>query len=311
MPPLRLRLAPAASMAARLVGATLAFGVPAALVPSVLPPAARPWALGACAAGWIAASAWAIASTGLGWTVDLSETGAVLVPRLGRGRRAGAESLSLRLGQGEMVEESTGVRLALGKEDAARLAAWLDPDRFVAYGSTPGPVRWVPRAARYRSPPGESPVPFVSGWAWQRVRPGRILHAAWRVPESERAATAADLVALTRAIEEVEGDPTAPRSGDRVPVWPVCCGSLARLEMTDPVRHELLWWLDEEVLAGLGRALIDPLLVAAQSEARPRAAWIVERDFQRALDGLLGGVRPTGLDVFRCAACRRVYAVYG
>jgi hypothetical protein len=80
--------------------------------------------------------------------------------------------------------------------------------------------------------------------------------------------------------------------------------------MANPVRHELLLWMDEPQLGALEVALVDPTLARRETPDEERLARSLERSYAGALRDLRGGVRPSGLDLFRCQTCNRIYAVF-
>lgn len=319
--PLRIVLWPTASTAGRGGSVLAAAALAWALLPAGVPDSWRGAALATLAILASAGAAIAAGSTGVRWTVTANGRGATFEPWVGRPRSVPYARIELCVRPGRLTCPQAGADLALTPADASAIGAWLAARDFVRYGTTPGPVRHVPRVAVAGIAREQSPVPHVSNASWGGARPGRIAHAPWQVPRSlrDRAPGAvpgsppepvpADLVALGRDLDATPADPTAARSGDRVPVWPVCCGALAPHQGADPVHHELLGCMDEEAIGALERALVDPLLVAGGGNPGSGIAVALERAFGQAVSELRGGSRPRGLDVFRCAACRRIYAV--
>jgi hypothetical protein len=271
----------------------------------------------ACAAG----VALALRSTGLTWQVDLDEAGALFTPVLGLPIHVPMNALSLQVWPDRLVSAGDGVDLELSPTGHHALVAWLDPKHFVPYGTPPGMVRFVPRSAVYTLTAEKSPVLFASNLSWSQRRAKPITAVPWLVPDALRSrapggiagknseSPQADLQALGKELEGSPGDPTAVRSGDQVPIWPVCCGHLVQHQMANPVRHEILLCLDEPLLGALESALVDPILARQETPAERQLAKTLERRFIRELERLRGGIRPSGIDVFRCQQCFRVYVV--
>ncbi len=319
MEPLHLRLRPTASTLFRLAATFVAMGVVASVAWAAFP-AARPALPIAFALGCLAGAAVALRSTGVRWSVRLDDRGALFEPRLGALVQRRMQDLALEVWPDRLV--CGGVDLALAPDAFRALGAWLQPRHWVAYGTPPGRVRYVPRTAVYGPTAERSPVPFVSNISWTRRRDARPAALPWLVPTALRArapggvarspaeALPADLLAHGRDLEACPADPTALRSGENVAIWPVCCGRLARHEMANPVRHEILLCIDEPQLGALELALVDPLLTREDSPGQTRLRASLERAYARALENLRGGIRPMGLDVFRCQECLRIYATF-